>query len=49
MEWREVHQGSYARWLWSRAQRATMEDFVRALLLIALVALMLLYPLSLLR
>lgn len=48
-EWRGEHQGSYARWLWNRLQRATTEDFVRALFLIALVALMLLYPLSLLR
>jgi len=48
-EWHREHGGSYARWLWSRLRRATPEDFVRALLLIALVSLMLLYPLSLLR
>lgn len=48
-EWEREHQGSYARWLWRRARRATMEDAMRALLLIALVALMLLYPLSLMR
>lgn len=46
-EWRDEHGGSYARWLWSRLQRATMEDLVRVLFLIALVGLMLLYPLSL--
>jgi len=48
-EWRDVHQGSYARWLWSRLRQATLEDLVRALFLIALVGLMLLYPLSLMR
>ena len=48
-EWRREHGGSYARWLWHRLRRATLEDVVRALVLIALVALMLLYPLTLLR
>jgi len=48
-EWRREHGGSYARWLWSRLQRATLEDVVRALFLIALVGLMLLYPLTLMR
>lgn len=48
-EWHGEHGGSYARWLWSRLRRATLEDFVRALLLIALVSVMLLYPLTLLR
>ncbi|MEX2241478.1 MAG: hypothetical protein WD775_12385 [Burkholderiales bacterium] len=48
-QWHREHGGSYARWLWSRLRRATMEDFVRALFLIALVGLMLLYPLALLR
>ena len=48
-EWRREHRGSYARWLWNRLRRATMEDFVRALFLIALVSLMLLYPLTLMR
>ena len=48
-EWHREHGGSYARWLWSRLRRATMEDFVRALFLVALVGLMLLYPLALLR
>ena len=46
-EWRREHQGSYARWLLSRLKRATMDDVLRVLLLIALVGLMLLYPLSL--
>jgi len=48
-QWRREHGGSYARWLWNRLRRATMEDFVRALFLVALLSLMLLYPLSLLR
>jgi hypothetical protein len=48
-EWRREHGGSYARWLWSRLRRATMEDFMRALFLVALLGLMLLYPLALLR
>lgn len=48
-EWRSEHGGSYLRWLWHRVQRATMEDLMRALFLLALVALMLLYPLSLMR
>lgn len=49
VEWRREHGGSYARWLWHRLRRATMEDFVRALFLIALVSVMLLYPLTLMR
>lgn len=49
VEWRREHGGSYARWLWSRLRRATMEDFMRALFLVALLGLMLLYPLTLLR
>lgn len=48
-QWRAEHGGSYLRWLRSRARNATLEDLVRALFLIALVALMLLYPLSLMR
>jgi hypothetical protein len=48
-EWRREHGGSYARWLWHCLRRATMEDFVRALFLIALVSVMLLYPLTLMR
>jgi hypothetical protein len=49
VQWHREHGGSYARWLWSRLRRATAEDLVRVLFLIALVGLMLLYPLALLR
>lgn len=48
-EWRGEHGGSYARWLWSRARRATPDDILRVLFLLLLVGLMLLYPLALLR
>ena len=48
-EWRDAYGRSYLRWLWRRVRDATVEDVVRALFLIALVALMLLYPLSLMR
>ena len=48
-EWRREHGGSYARWFWSRLRRATPEDVVRALFLVALLSLMLLYPRTLLR
>lgn len=48
-EWRDAHGSSYLRWLGHRVRHASMEDVVRALFLIALVALMLLYPLSLMR
>lgn len=44
-----MHGGSYARWLWSRAKRATFDDVLRVALLLLLVGLMLLYPLSLMR
>lgn len=47
-EWRREHGGSYARWLWSRLRGTTPEALMRALLLILLVAVMLLYPLALL-
>ena len=46
-EWRREHGGSYARWLWNRLRRTTPEALVRALVLILLVGLMLLYPLAL--
>ena len=46
-EWRDEHGSSYARWLWSRARNASMEDLVKAILLIVLVSVMLLYPLAL--
>jgi hypothetical protein len=48
-EWRGEHGGSYARWLWSRARRASADDVLRVLLLMLLVGLMLLYPLALMR
>lgn len=48
-EWRREHGGSYARWLWSRLRRATLDDVLRAVLLLLLVGLMLLYPLALMR
>jgi hypothetical protein len=46
-EWRREHGGSYARWLWNGLRRTTPEALVRALVLILLVGLMLLYPLAL--
>jgi len=46
-EWRDEHGSSYARWLWSRARNASMEDLVKAILLVVLVSVMLLYPLAL--
>jgi len=46
-EWRCEHGGSYARWLWNRLRRTTPEELVRALVLIVLVSVMLLYPLAL--
>jgi hypothetical protein len=48
-EWRREHGGSYARWLLHRMRRATMEDVLRVLALVALVGLMLLYPIAMLR
>jgi len=46
-EWRDEHGSSYARWLWSRARNASLEDLVKAILLVVLVSVMLLYPLAL--
>ena len=46
--WQAEHQGSYARWLWNRLRRTPPETLLRALLLIAVLALMLFYPLALL-
>lgn len=46
-EWEKEHGRSYARWLWHRARATSPEAWFKALLLIALVALMLLYPLAL--
>jgi hypothetical protein len=48
-EWRREHGGSYACWLLNRMRRATMDDVLRVLLLIALVGVMLLYPIAILR
>jgi hypothetical protein len=45
-EWRNAHRGAYLHWLWHRARHASMDDVLRALLLIALVAVLLLYPLA---
>jgi hypothetical protein len=45
-EWIAEHKGSYLPWLWRRVRGASMASLVRALLLIALVGLMLLYPLA---
>ena len=45
-EWVGEHKGSYARWLWSRVRQASFAGLVTALLLIALVGVMLLYPLA---
>jgi hypothetical protein len=48
-EWRREHGGSYLRWLLNRMRRATMDDVLRVLALIALVGLMLLYPIAIMR
>lgn len=45
-EWVAEHKGSYLRWLWSHVRRASIASLVRVLLLIALVGVMLLYPLA---
>ena len=45
-EWIDEHKGSYVLWLWNRARRASFATILRALLLMALVGLMLLYPLA---
>lgn len=45
-EWVREHKGSYARWLWSRVRQASFADLVKVLFLIALVAVMLFYPLA---
>jgi len=45
-EWITEHKGSYTLWLWNRARHASFANVLQALLLIALVALMLLYPLA---
>jgi len=45
-EWVREHKGSYVRWLWSRVRQASFANLLRALFLIALVGVMLLYPLA---
>jgi hypothetical protein len=45
-EWVAEHQGSYLRWLWSRMRRASPAGLLTALFMIALVAVMLFYPLA---
>lgn len=45
-EWLGAHKGSYLLWLWSRVRRGTLADLLRVLLLIALVGVMLFYPLA---
>ena len=45
-EWVTVHKGSYVRWLWSRVGHASFGSFLRVLFLIALVGVMLFYPLA---
>ena len=45
-EWVTQHKGSYARWLWSRVRQASFAGILTALFLIALVAVMLFYPLA---
>ena len=45
-EWDTVHKGSYALWMWNRLRRASVATLVRVILLIAVVSVMLLYPLA---
>ena len=45
-QWVTEHKGSYVRWLWSRVRRASPATFVKALFLIAVVGVMLFYPLA---
>lgn len=45
-QWATEHKSSYLLWLWSRMRSASLAGLVTTLLLIALVALMLLYPLA---
>lgn len=46
-EWESEHKGSYAWWLWNRLRRTPPATLLRALLLIAVLALALFYPLAL--
>lgn len=45
-EWAGEHKGSYALWLWNRVRRASIGDIAKVLFLIALVGVMLFYPLA---
>jgi len=45
-EWIREHKGSYVRWLWSRVRQASFAGLLRVLFLIALVGVMLFYPLA---
>ena len=46
-EWRTEHQGSYLLWLWNRFRQTPPSTLLKALALLGLLALMLLYPLAL--
>jgi len=45
-QWVTEHKSSYLRWLWNRMRNASVASLVTTLLLIALLAVMLLYPLA---
>lgn len=45
-QWVAEHKGSYLRWLWHRVRQASLAGIVTALFLIALVGVMLFYPLA---
>ena len=45
-QWVREHKGSYVRWLWSRFRQASFASLLTVLLLIALVGVMLFYPLA---
>ena len=45
-EWVTQHKGSYVWWLWSRVRQASFASLLRVLFLIALVGVMLFYPLA---
>lgn len=46
-EWRTEHQGSYLLWLWNRLRRTPPSTLLKAIVLIGLLGMMLLYPLAL--
>ena len=45
-EWVGEHKASYTRWIWNRIRQASLAGLLTALLLIALVGVMLFYPLA---